>query len=174
MWYTRSGDAGYTGVLGEGRVPKDAQRIEALGDLDEATSCIGLARAQVTHAEFVPTLIRIQQQIVQVLAEVAAPDPRVLSARLEDTAVTELEADIHALSARIEMPKVFVLPGQTRSGAAFDVARAVVRRAERHVVTLVLNQEVHNDHLLPFLNRLSSVLYLMARIEDAGVTEVGG
>lgn len=166
MWYTKNGDHGYTGLLGAERVPKDSRRIEALGDLDEATSCIGVARAQETQAEFTELLQRVQQQIMLMMAEVAAPNPQVLRERLDESTVTTLEADIDRLSAGIEMPKVFILPGDTRSGAAFDVARAVVRRAERHVASLALHEELQNEHILPFLNRLSSLLFLMARVED--------
>jgi len=165
MWYTTNGDDGYTDLLGGERVAKDSRCIEALGSLDEATSFIGVARAQV-GAETKPLLERVQRELMLVMAEVAAPDPAALRERLPDTAIDALEMDIERIAAGVPPLTDFVLPGDTPAGAALDVARAVVRRAERRVVALIHHTELTGDLLIRYLNRLSSLLYFLARAED--------
>ena len=166
MWYTRTGDEGDTGLLGGERVAKDSPRLEALGDLDEAMSCIGLARAQAARAETKPLLEHIQRELIVVMAELAAPDAAQLKTRLGETAVASLEADIDRLAATVAPPEGFVLPGDSRGAAALDVARAVVRRAERRAVALAHRGEVNNARVIAYLNRLSSLLFLLARADD--------
>ncbi|MHB0939098.1 MAG: cob(I)yrinic acid a,c-diamide adenosyltransferase [Armatimonadota bacterium] len=165
MWYTKNGDDGYTDLVGGERVAKDSRRIEAVGSLDEATSCIGAARAQL-GPEAAALLARVQRELILLMAEVAAPDPLALRARLPGSAVAALEADIEAVAAGVPPLTDFVLPGDTPAGAALDVARAVVRRAERRVVALLHHGELQHEHLVRYLNRLSSLLYFMARAED--------
>lgn len=165
MWYTKNGDDGYTDLADGERVAKDSRRIEALGSLDEATSCIGAARAQLGAAGQA-MLTRVQRELILVMAEVATPDPVALPARLPESAVAALEADIAQVAARVPPLTAFALPGDTPAGAALDIARAVVRRAERQVVALLHHGELPGDHLLHYLNRLSSLLYFMARAED--------
>ena len=166
MWYSRSGDEGFTGLIGGERVAKESRRIEALGDIDEATSFIGLARAQASVAETKPLLKGLQRELMLVMAEVACPDLAKLRERLPETAVKALEDEINRLAAEIELTGEFVLPGDTPGGAALDVARAVVRRAERHVVVLAHQGELQDDRLIKYLNRLSTLLYMLARKED--------
>jgi len=165
MWYTKNGDDGYTDLADGERVAKDSRRIEALGSLDEATSCIGGARAQL-DTEGQALLARIQRELILVMAEVATPDPAALRSRLPEAAVAALEADIAQVAAGVSPLTEFALPGATPAGAALDIARAVVRRAERRVVALIHHGELTGDHLLHYLNRLSSLLYFMARAED--------
>lgn len=166
MWYTKNGDDGYTDLAGGERVAKDSRRIEALGSLDEATSCIGVARAQV-GAEAGALLARVQRELILLMAEVASPDPSTLRERLPESAAASLEAEIERIAAGVPPLTDFVLPGDTQAGAALDVARAVVRRAERRLVTLLHRGELQSAHLSRYLNRLSSLLYFMARAEDA-------
>jgi cob(I)alamin adenosyltransferase len=170
MWYTTNGDDGYTDLVGGERVAKDSQRVEALGSLDEATSFIGAARAQV-GADTRLLLERAQRELMLVMAEVAAPDPATLRERLPETAVAALEADIARIAAGVPPLTDFVLPGDTAAGAALDVARAVVRRTERRVVALIHHGELAGDRLTCYLNRLSSLLYFLARAEDAAGRE---
>ena len=165
MWYTKNGDDGYTDLADGERVAKDSRRIEALGSLDEATSCIGAARALV-GTEAGALLKRVQRELILVMAEVASPDPLALRERLPESAVPALEADIDRVAAGVPPLTDFVLPGGTPAGAALDVARTVVRRAERRLVTLLHHGELAGDHLVHYLNRLSSLLYFMARAED--------
>ncbi|HOF87635.1 MAG TPA: cob(I)yrinic acid a,c-diamide adenosyltransferase [Armatimonadota bacterium] len=166
MWYTGKGDGGETSLFFGGRVAKDDPRIEALGALDEASSAIGVARAFAARAD-AALLIRAGRALSHIMGEVAAPDPGKLAARLEPAAVTALEAEIAALSAPLPPFAGFVVPGDTPAGALLDHARAVTRRAERRVIPLVRDGRVNNPAILAYLNRLSSLLYLLARREDA-------
>jgi len=165
MWYTTNGDDGYTDLADGERVAKDSRRIEALGSLDEATSFIGVARVQVGD-DMRPLLARVQRELMLVMAEVASPDPAILQERLPETAIETLEAEIARVAAGVPPLTDFVLPGDTRAGAALDVARAVVRRAERRAVALAHHGELAGDRLLRYLNRLSSLLYFLARAAD--------
>jgi cob(I)alamin adenosyltransferase len=167
MWYTGTGDAGDTGLLGPERVAKDSPRIEALGELDEAMAAIGVARAQLRRPESRPLLLSAQRGLSLLMAEVACPRPEALARRIDADAVAGVEAAIAALSAHVARQTTFILPGDTPGGAALDLARAVVRRAERRVVHLRRQQLTTNLHLLHYLNRLSSLLYLLARADDA-------
>jgi len=165
MWYTTNGDDGYTDLAGGERAAKDSRRIEALGSLDEATSFIGTARTRAS-AETRLLLERTQRELMLVMAEVASPDPASPLERMPETAVEALEADIARVAAGVPPLTDFVLPGDTPAGAALDIARAVVRRAERRVVALLHHGELTGSLLIRYLNRLSSLLYFLARAED--------
>ena len=167
MSFTGTGDEGYTGLIGGERTAKDAPRIEALGALDEATSAIGVARAFCTREDSKPMLLRAQRALYLLMAEIAAPDPQELSARISVAHVQALEADIAALDGGAATRHAFIIPGDTPGGAMLDFARTVVRRAERRVVHLAHQGVLQNEQLVPYLNRLSSLLYLLARADDA-------
>lgn len=172
MLYTGKGDQGYTDLLG-GRVPKYAPRPETFGTLDEATSAIGLARALAQDEETKRILIRVQRDLYVMMAELAfAPGIEQEKYHITETHVRHLEETIDRLGTTVPIGRHFVLPGDTAQGAALDFARTVVRRAERLVARLYHEGEVHNEHLLAYLNRLSSLLFVLARYEDhrAGVT----
>lgn len=170
MQYTGKGDEGYTSLYGGERVTKDSPRIETLGALDEATSAIGLARALLTRREFSAILQRVQHELYLLMAEIATTQADRLSQHIDATAVSALEADLVSLAKSTSLTQQFILPGDTRSGAALDMARAITRRAERHVVHLVQLKEVRNGQLTRYLNRLSSLLYVLARAEDQAGT----
>ncbi len=172
--YTRKGDDGTTGLLYGGRVPKDDPAIEANGAVDEAQAVLGLARAVAPPGSQVEELlVALERDLWVLMAEVAtAPGNR---GKLEGgrTLVTRdmvsaLEARIDDLSARFDPPAQFVVPGQNRLSAALDVARTVVRRAERLVVhTGVAARPPASDSLVgPYLNRLSDLLWTMARWQE--------
>lgn len=164
--YTARGDAGKTDLLGE-RVEKDDPRIDLLGDLDEATSSIGLGRALATWGRSGEMLITVQRDLYQVMAELAFIDttrPDTLRFAAERTAW--LEESIAAVQETVELPREFVVPGETHAGAALDVARTVVRRAERQAVTLGHAGGISNPEIIRYLNRLSSLLFILARAED--------
>lgn len=171
-FYTRGGDKGYTDLLG-GRVPKFAERPETFGTIDEATSVIGLARSMARSDRTRSILIDVQRDLYLMMAELAFT-PEMTQQRYHITAdhVTRIEAETDALEADVPLPPHFILPGDTQSGAVLDVARTVVRRAERLAVRLAHEGDIDNDHLLAYLNRLSSLLFILARFEDhcAGVT----
>lgn len=176
--YTRRGDAGFTGLLGPGRVPKYDRRIEAFGTLDEATSAMGLARALGSNERVRQVILDGQRQLYLLMAELARPrerpgkdDPMITAAHVQ-----ALEALINDLEAEAPMPQHFVIPGDTVVSAALDVARTVVRRAEREATRLVHEGQIQNEQVLAFLNRFSSLLFVLARyeeqVEGAGYTLV--
>lgn len=169
---TRTGDTGSTDLLGARRLRKTDPRIEALGDLDEATSAFGLARAMVRGRDK-EVLLEVQRGFYLVMAEVAMPKAKAarLKARIDARAVAELDALVERLRGSAAVEPRFVVPGEDPASAALDVARAVSRRAERAVVRLVDAKEIDGTHLLPWLNRASDVAFLLARALEQRRTE---
>jgi cob(I)alamin adenosyltransferase len=164
--YTARGDTGSTDLLGE-RVGKDDPRIDLLGDLDEATSTIGLGRALTTWGNAYEMLVTVQRNLYQVMAELAYVDTtRPDSLRFPAGRVTWLEDAIAQVQETVDLPREFILPGDTHAGAALDVARTVVRRAERKAVMLEHAGGIGNPEIIRYLNRLSSLLFILARAED--------
>ena len=166
-FYTSKGDDGTTSLLGEGRVTKYHARIEAVGTLDESSAALGLARAQCLDPRSGPILLEAQRDLYKLMAEVAATPENAAKFRFIDAArVKWLEEQTDALSTLVEMPKEFILPGDSVAGAALSLARAVVRRAERRVVELHDEQEVINPDLQRYLNRLSSLCFVLELLEN--------
>jgi cob(I)alamin adenosyltransferase len=153
--YTAKGDQGSTDLLGE-RVGKDDPRIDLMGALDESTSSIGLGRAHATIEAWQPLLLQAQRDLYQIMAELAFVD--------------ELRPDVYHLKPdRVDWQ--FVIAGDTVSGAALDVARTVVRRAERQAVGLDAAGHGLNSEILRYLNRLSTLLFIIARAEDLAASD---
>lgn len=168
--YTARGDQGQTDLLGE-RVGKDDPRIELLGELDETTSAIGLARANANEEGTLTRLVQVQRDLYQMMAELAFTDAtRPDAYRFPADRVVWLEDEIEQVTATVSLPREFVLPGDTVAGAALDVARTVARRGERLAVALRHAGHVRNPEILRYLNRLSSLLFILARAEDIHVT----
>lgn len=166
-FYTAKGDDGMTGLLGEGRVPKYHARMEAVGTLDETSAALGLARAQCSAPQTPRILIQAQRDLYKLMAEVAATPENAEKFRgIEEEQVKWLEHETDELSKVVEIPREFILPGDTLSGAALSLARAVVRRAERRVVELYDGEEVVNLHLQRYLNRLSSLCFVLELLEN--------
>ena len=165
-FYTRTGDEGYTDLLG-GRAAKHAPRPEVIGSLDEASAQIGFARAVTDLGRTRDILIAVQRDLYVLMAELAFT-PDMLQQKFHITAehVRRIESETDALSEETPLPPHFILPGDTLSGASLDVARTVVRRAERQIVKLVHEEEFNNPQALAYLNRLSSLLFILARYED--------
>jgi len=156
--YTRTGDDGSTG-LGDGtRVPKDHPRVEAYGTVDELNSVLGLLLCEPLSHELHAALIRIQHTLFDLGGELSIPGRQVLA----DARTTELEELLDRLNADLAPLKEFILPGGTRAAALCHVARSVCRRAERHVYTLSRQERV-SPASLKYLNRLSDLLFVMAR-----------
>ena len=165
--YTRSGDEGYTRLLGQERVPKYDLRPEAYGTLDEASSFMGLARAEPAATERTTKLIlETQRDLWVLMAELAAASGLDLTKRLAPDRITWLESEIDKLGTETPPLTQFVLAGDTKVGALLDIARTVVRRAERSVAQLAHQGHLENSGILPYLNRLSSLLFAMARYEE--------
>lgn len=171
-FYTRTGDQGYTDLLG-GRVPKYDDRPETYGTIDEATSCIGYARSIALSARTRAILVEVQRDLYIMMAELAfSRDLRQRTYHITEEHVARIEGETDRLAEEVELPPRFILPGDSPSGAMLDVARTVVRRAERLAVKLAHAGECENPQVLAYLNRLSSLLFILARFEDreAGVT----
>jgi cob(I)alamin adenosyltransferase len=161
------GDESYTGLLGKDRVPKYDRRIEALGALDESTAVLGMARVQANSPETAKALLQLQHDLYILMSEVAASPENVKSFRAIDSdKVKWLETTIHEFELRIIMPEEFIIPGDSLPGAALDVARTVIRRAERRVVELTHAGDVHNLNLLHYLNRASNLCYTLELFEN--------
>jgi cob(I)alamin adenosyltransferase len=180
---TGRGDDGTTGLLyGGERIRKDDLRTEAYGTVDEAVAALGLARAELGIKRqygvlpgglegMADLILRLQRELFVVAAELATnPDAW---DRLEDgrtrvsaTMVDGIDAVLHDLESAITMPREFVVPGETRTSAALELARTILRRAERRAVTLGQAGLVPGPHLLPYLNRTADLLWVMARAAE--------
>jgi len=169
---TRTGDAGETSLFGKDRVRKTDPRIEALGDLDEAQSVIGVARALAPRSTLGRELLELQRGLYLAMATVATPmdDLARLGRRLDAAAIERLDRVIEAVRRTARLEGQFVVPGDDPVSAALDHARTVARRAERRVVECVVAGLVPGDVLIPWLNRLSDVLFVLARSVDKGGT----
>jgi cob(I)alamin adenosyltransferase len=164
-FFTETGDDGTTGLLGVGRVEKSDLRMEALGGLDEANAALGLARSQCLP-DLVPYILHIQRDLYRMMAEVAATQEN--AARFHSTGFEQVQwvsDQTGALGAQVDLPSDFILPGDTQAAAALDLARTIVRRAERRIVELYLTGEILNNELLKYLNRLSSLCFVMELYE---------
>jgi cob(I)alamin adenosyltransferase len=166
-WYTGIGDDGYTGVLGRERVPKYADRPDAYGTADEASAILGMARVQAKDRQVRQLILAVQRDLYKLMADLATlPEAATRPPWLGDERLTWLEQKTDALGKRVEMPPAFIISGDSAGGAWLDIARTVVRRAERIVAKLTHDGETRNDTPLKYLNRLSSLLFVMARVED--------
>jgi cob(I)alamin adenosyltransferase len=166
--YTKTGDDGTTGLLFGGRIPKDDPATEAYGTADEAVSALGLARAHCADPGLVEEILQLQRELFVVGADLATnPQERDkltpgVSLVTPDM-VERLEARIDQMVAERPLPQVFIVPGANPCSAALDLARSVVRRAERHVVGLERAERTVNHDVRLYLNRLSDLLFVLAR-----------
>lgn len=176
--YTRKGDDGTTGLLYGGRVTKDSVWPTAYGTVDEAQSFLGVARASIGTSPLAELVLRLQRDLWVLMAELAT-DPENRSKLEPGTGlvtaamVTELESVIDSMSAEFEPPTEFVVPGEHLVAAHLDVARTVVRRAERDAIvafaTIPTDIDVPPSHCLAYLNRLSDLLWTLARWQESQV-----
>jgi len=166
-YYSRKGDDGTTGWLGKGRLPKTHARIEALGALDEASAALGTARAAARSAHATELLLEAQRDLYALMAEASAAPEDAGTFHFDAARVDWLEKQIDALSQDVPAPGEFILPGDSLAGAALDVARTVVRRAERRVVQLFQEGLVTNPALHQYLNRLSSLLFVLELAQNS-------
>lgn len=167
---TRTGDTGYTGLIGKERVPKWDPRPDTFGTVDEATSALGLARALSQQPRVKEIILRLQRELYVLMAELAtSPEEQGKRPGMVITAehVAGLEALSEELKREVAIGHVFVVPGETVAGAALDLARTVIRRAERMTARLLHDGVVVNGELLRYLNRLSDVVFVLARYEEA-------
>jgi cob(I)alamin adenosyltransferase len=166
-FFSRFGDDGTTGQLGEGRVAKYDLLLETLGTLDEATAAIGLSRVYCIAPESSPILMTVQRHLYGLMAEAAAaPENAVKFRTIDENYVKWLERQIADIEEKVEIPKEFILSGDSQAGAALDLARTIVRRAERRMAELTQRGDVSNLELLRYLNRLSSLLFALELREN--------
>lgn len=170
--YTKKGDDGTTGLLYGGRVGKDDQRTEVYGTLDETVSALGVARAGGLVPKVEEIVVRIQREMFVVGAQLAtsADSQSKLQEGVSkiDAAMTpRLETEIDALIAKHPLPQEFILPGETLGAAGLDLARSTIRRAERQAVAMDKQGLVPDPEILRYLNRLSDLLFVLARYQEA-------
>ncbi len=161
--YTRTGDNGSTGLADGSRVEKDDPRIEALGEVDELNSQIALILVQEVPETVRTVLIDVQHALFDIGGEMAIPGARTLTASY----ITRLEQALDGFNRELPMLKEFILPGGGAAAVATHIARAVCRRTERRLLSLSRTQVV-NEHSRGYLNRLSDLLFVMARVLAVG------
>jgi cob(I)alamin adenosyltransferase len=169
--YTRKGDDGTTSLWYGGRIAKDDLHTEAYGALDEACSALGLARAGSTDERLSADILRLQNELFVAGAELAtAPEARGRLeggvSRLEPEMVDWLEERIDAYMSQVDLPPKFVIPGGTQVSARLDLARAILRRAERRIVALQRAGVLDDSVALRYVNRASDLVFAMARFAD--------
>ncbi len=171
--YTKTGDAGETGLIGGSRVPKDALRVTAYGEVDELNAAIGLARASCDDAAWSQRLGTIQRSLFVVGSCLADPRTDPPTAQVSGDDVETLEHWIDEACSEVEPLSNFILPGGSELAARFHLTRAIARRAERIVVTLARRESV-SPRIVPYLNRLADLLFAWARLANAraGVRDV--
>lgn len=171
--YTRTGDKGETGLIGGRRVSKASLRIEAYGTVDELNAVLGLVATGIEQAELKAWIAGIQNELHIVCADLASPDLAKIGPRIAAARVERLEHLCDWLDERLPVLKKFILPGGTFAGACLHLARTVARRAERHTVALAAQEKI-NPEVIRYLNRLSDLLFLMARFvnQQAGIAEI--
>ncbi len=166
-FYTKKGDDGTTGLLGNQRLKKYDLRMETLGCLDELSAALGLCRAFVCSVEIQEIILKTQKQIYQVMGEVASEKEIAEKFRsINQENVTWIEKTIENISQKASIPSEFIVPGDTKGGAFLALARTIVRRAERRLAELVDHNDIENQDLLKFLNRLSSLLFILELYEN--------
>jgi cob(I)alamin adenosyltransferase len=170
--YTRTGDDGTTGLLYGGRVAKDDLRTSVYGTLDETVAALGVARAAGLTERVSELVVRVQREMFVAGAELAtAPDNQAKLepdvSRVTPEMTRRAEADIDALVAEHPLPREFVLPGETPGSAGLDLARSVLRRAERQAVAMSRAGMLTDPEVLRYLNRVSDLLFALARFEEA-------
>jgi len=166
-FYTGEGDDGSTGLLGEGRLPKHHLVFETVGTIDEASAALGLARSTCRGDGVVELLEEVQRNLYHCMAEIAAtPENAPRFRKIDASCVAWLGAQIEAFGKTVDQPAEFILPGDSPSGAAMALARTVIRRAERRVALLLHENSIDNPELLRFLNRLSSLCFVLELVEN--------
>ncbi len=173
--YTRHGDSGETGLLYGGRIKKNDPRTDAYGTIDEAVSALGIGRSFSQDTKVKEIILKLQRDLFSVGAELATDVDHYDKflehfTPVDNGMVDEIEDLIDELQEDFELPPFFVLPGATPASAGIDLARSVLRRAERLVVSLDQSGSIRDDSsILPYINRVSDLLFILARYEDRGI-----
>jgi cob(I)alamin adenosyltransferase len=166
---TGTGDTGYTSLLGNQRVPKYDERPDTFGTVDEATSALGLARALCKSERACDVILHAQRDLYVLMAELATLSENLdaVGMRMTPEHVRWLETTEEELKTEVEIPNKFIIPGDSPDGAALDVARTIIRRAERMTAKLLHEGVIANIETVRYLNRLSDVIFVLARYLEA-------
>jgi cob(I)alamin adenosyltransferase len=166
-FYTAKGDTGETSYLGEGGISKSSLRIESVGSVDEANAAIGLARAFSENVQTQNSLLEVQKQLYLLMTELSAsPDVADKFDKLNESHLDWLESTIQELEDSVNLPKVFIIPGGSPASGALALARTIIRRAERRAVAMLEANQIQKGLLVAYLNRLSSLLFVMEVFES--------
>lgn len=162
---TGTGDTGFTGLIGEQRVPKYDPRPDTFGTVDEATSALGLARAMSNNPKVKEIIYQIQQELYLLMGELATTPENYekMGLRMTIEHVHRLEQVEEQLKLEVEIPNKFIIPGDSPDGASLDFARTIIRRAERMAVKLLHDGVIQNGEVVRYLNRLSDLIFILAR-----------
>ncbi|HEY61135.1 MAG TPA: cob(I)yrinic acid a,c-diamide adenosyltransferase [Anaerolineae bacterium] len=160
--YTRSGDNGFSGLLGKDRLPKYNLVFETLGDLDEASAALGIVRASLSSPDLKTMILTIQRDLYKIMAQISSTKETIHHFKgIGKEQVSWLEKQTDRLGDLITLPKDFIVPGDTIIDGHVNLARTIIRRAERSVTRFYHEQEIENPDTLSYLNRLSSLCYAL-------------
>lgn len=174
-FYSRKGDDGYTAILGKDRVPKYDDQPEAFGTVDEVSAGIGIVRAMLKDTAEAELLLTVQGDLHYAMGELAASiENQALFRKIDAPRVTWLEEMVQRYEDQVELPRAFVTAGDSLPAAFINQARTIVRRAERRVAYLYHQERISNVELLRYLNRLSSLLYVLGLwvTKQSGVDDI--
>lgn len=162
---TGTGDMGYTGLLGDQRVAKYDPRPDTFGTVDEATSALGLVRAMTKDQKIKDSIYHIQQELYLMMGELATlpENYEKMGLKMTPEHVQRLEQLEEELKREVDIPNKFIIPGDSVDGAVLDLARTIIRRAERMAVKLLHDGVIQNGEVVRYLNRLSDLVFIMAR-----------
>jgi len=160
--YTKTGDSGDTGLIGGARIKKTALRVEAYGAVDELNAALGVVAASLGRGTMRDSVLRLQNDLHLLCADLANPQLEADAPRVQRQHIARLAALIDALEQTLPPLTQFILPGGVPAGAQLHLARTVARRAERRVIALA-ERTTLNESIVPYLNRLSDALFVMAR-----------
>lgn len=161
--YTRRGDKGTTGLLGNIRVPKSHLLLDIIGTIDEVDAALGVARSQCRVKENCEIIYQVQIDLWQLMADVASinDSPEKRRKTIAESHIIWMEDKIAELEKSFQLPNGFIVPGDSYPAALLDVSRTIARRAERRLVTYVEANDFHNPYVMQYLNRLSSLCYAL-------------
>lgn len=161
-FYTSLGDTGETGFLGKGRYSKASPMIEAVGSVDEVNAVLGFARSINENENIKAIILEVQKKLYVLMTELSSvPDTNNQFAKISEDDVHRLEAQIGSLENSVDLPKEFIIPGESATSAALAMARTIIRRAERRAIAFIQETNYQNQYLTAYLNRLSSLVFIL-------------
>ncbi len=169
--YTKTGDKGQTSLFDNKRVDKDDLRVEGYGTIDELNTFLGLSKNFIEDKDIYKLIHQIQRKLFDVGAELATEDESKRPITIKEEDIIFLEEKIDEYTEKIKKPDHFIIPGAGKASAFLHVARTVCRRAERRIITLSKKTGV-NSYLIKYVNRLSDLIYILARCTEDGFEEV--